>query len=170
MSGGTTVEQAKQSSASGRRRDAVRKFAATWCGVAVAAALAACTGTSPQVVAAPNPSQAPSPSQSPGAEQVTDPALAATTTAVEDTLKKLVAANPKPEREALRAALVAAGIPEANVEVSVSRTPTGLDVDALEAAALTGEQCVFGQIRDGGVVVSILPALSTGKCFIGDVR
>ncbi|MEV7604558.1 hypothetical protein AB0N65_03850 [Paenarthrobacter sp. NPDC089322] len=165
MSGGTTVEQAKQSSASGRRRDVVRKFAATCCGAALAAALAACTGTSPQTVV-----EAPRPSQAPGAEQVTDPALAATSTAVEAALKKLAAANPKPEREALRAALAAAGIPEANVEVSVSRTPTGLDVDALEAAALTGEQCVFGQIRDGGVVVSILPVLSTGKCFIGDVR
>ncbi|MCP2047116.1 UNVERIFIED_ORG: hypothetical protein J3D58_001188 [Paenarthrobacter nicotinovorans] len=99
-----------------------------------------------------------------------DPAVAATTTEVESTLKKLVAGNPKPDREALRAALASAGIPQQNIEVSVSRTPTGLDVDAMEAAALTGQSCVMGQIRDGGVVVTVLPVLSTGKCFIGDAR
>ncbi|MFJ5957076.1 DUF6993 domain-containing protein [Paenarthrobacter sp. NPDC092416] len=89
---------------------------------------------------------------------------------MEATLKQFIAANPKPEREALRAALVTAGVPAANLEVSVSRTPTGLDVDAMEAAALTGETCVVGQIRDGGVVVSVLPVLATGKCFVGDAR
>lgn len=94
----------------------------------------------------------------------------ATSTAVEATLKKIVAANPKPDTESVRAALVSAGIPQANVEVSVSRTPTGLDVDALEAAALAGDCCVMGQIRDGGVVMSVLPVLATGKCFVGSVR
>lgn len=98
------------------------------------------------------------------------PAVAATTAAVESALKKLVASSPKPDREAVRAALAAAGIPQASLEVSVSRTPTGLDVDAMEAAALTGESCVMGQIRDGGVVVTVLPVLATGKCFVGDAR
>ncbi|MCT9867758.1 DUF6993 domain-containing protein [Paenarthrobacter aurescens] len=96
--------------------------------------------------------------------------MAATTSVVETTLKNLVATNTKPDREALRAALVSAGIPKGNIEVSVSRTPTGLDVDAMEAAALSGESCVMGQIRDGGVVVSVLPVLATGKCFVGDAR
>nr|WP_208381459.1 hypothetical protein [Paenarthrobacter ilicis] len=85
-------------------------------------------------------------------------------------MKNLVAGNPKPDRDALKAALVAAGIPAAALEVSVSRTPTGLDVDAMEAAALTGGHCVMGQIRDGGVAVTVLPVLATGKCFVGDVR
>lgn len=99
-----------------------------------------------------------------------DPAVEATARSVEDTLRKLVSANSKPDREAVRSALVGAGIPEANIEVSVSRTPTGLDVDAMEAAALTGQTCVMGQIRDGGVVVTQLPVLATGKCFVGDAR
>ncbi|WP_429386117.1 DUF6993 domain-containing protein [Paenarthrobacter sp. TE4293] len=89
---------------------------------------------------------------------------------METTLKNLVTGNAKPDQEALRAALVSAGIPKANVEVSVSHTPTGLDVDAMEAAALTGESCVMGQIRDGGVVVTVLPVLAAGKCFVGDAR
>ncbi|MCR1159874.1 hypothetical protein NEK97_00180 [Paenarthrobacter sp. UW852] len=131
-----------------------------------ALALAACTGTS---LPASSPSSAPS-SLAPVATANVDPAVEDTRLAVEGTLKKLVTANAKPDREAVRAALVSAGIPTANVEVSVSRTPTGLDVDAMEAAALTGENCVMGQIRDGGVAVTVLPVLATGKCFVGDTR
>ncbi|MFF2842715.1 DUF6993 domain-containing protein [Paenarthrobacter sp. NPDC057981] len=118
----------------------------------------------PSAGAETNPSTGARPSESP------DPAVLATTKTVESTLKSLVAGNPKPDRESLRAALVSAGIPEGNLEVSVSRTPTGLDVDAIEAAALSGNSCVMGQIRDGGVVVTVLPVLATGKCFVGDAR
>ncbi|MFE4195256.1 DUF6993 domain-containing protein [Paenarthrobacter sp. NPDC056912] len=127
----------------------------------------ACAPNTPAAVA-----PAVSPTASPSIEPSisADPAVAATTSAVESTLKNLVAGNPKPDREAVRAALVSAGIPKSNVEVSASRTPTGLDVDAMEAAALTGQSCVMGQIRDGGVVVSVLPVLSSGKCFVGDAR
>ena len=96
--------------------------------------------------------------------------MSATVSTVETTLKTLIAGNPKPDRQALRSALVAAGVPQDKIEVSVSRTPTGLDVDAMEAAALSGQSCVMGQIRDGGVVVTVLPVLSTGKCFVGDAR
>jgi len=53
------------------------------------------------------------------------------------------------------------------LQVSASRTPTGLEVDAIEAAALQGADCVIGQIRDGSVVVTVLPVLATGKCFVG---
>ncbi|GAP55857.1 conserved hypothetical protein [Arthrobacter sp. Hiyo6] len=63
--------------------------------------------------------------------------------------------------------LTGAGIPAASLQVSASRTPTGLDVDSLEAAALQGKDCVIGQIRDGAVVVTVLPVLANGKCFVG---
>ncbi|MGO4249643.1 hypothetical protein AB4Y87_20730 [Paenarthrobacter sp. RAF54_2] len=136
--------------------------------IVAALALPACAA-SPKTPTAGNTSSSPA-SQQPGGEASVDPAAVATSTAVEAALKKIVAANPKPDTEAVRAALVSAGIPKANVEVSVSRTPTGLDVDALEAAALAGDSCVMGQIRDGGVVMSVLPVLATGKCFVGSVR
>ncbi|MGR0160100.1 DUF6993 domain-containing protein [Paenarthrobacter nitroguajacolicus] len=136
--------------------------------IAVALTMTACTpGPASSAV---QPTATPPPSASPEPTSTVDPAVAATTSVVESTLKTLVAGNSKPDRETLRAALVSAGIPTANVEVSVSRTPTGLDVDAMEAAALTGESCVMGQIRDGGVVVTVLPVLATGKCFVGDSR
>lgn len=136
----------------------------------IAAALTMTACTAAPASSTEQPAASPSQTVSPEATATVDPAVAATTSAVESTLKTLVAGNPKPDREALRAALVSAGIPKDHVEVSVSRTPTGLDVDAMEAAARTGDSCIMGQIRDGGVVVTVLPVLATGKCFVGDAR
>jgi len=64
-------------------------------------------------------------------------------------------------------ALTGAGIPAAALEVSESRTPTGLEADAIEAGVLQGSDCVIGQVRDGSVTVTVLPALASGKCFVG---
>jgi len=84
-----------------------------------------------------------------------------------DALGSLAAGNPKPGREQISAALTAAGVPARTLEVSAGRTPTGLDVDSIEAASVQGKNCVFGQIRDGKVTVTVLPVLSNGKCFVG---
>jgi len=86
---------------------------------------------------------------------------------VTDVLTRLAAGTPKPAKAQLADALTGAGIPAANLEVSESRTPTGLEADAIEAAVLQGKDCVVGQVRDGGVTVSILPVLASGKCFVG---
>jgi hypothetical protein len=84
-----------------------------------------------------------------------------------DALGSLAAGNPKPGTEQITAALTAAGVPARTLEVSAGRTPTGLDVDSIEAASVQGKDCVFGQIRDGKVTVTVLPVLSNGKCFVG---
>ncbi|UVJ37971.1 DUF6993 domain-containing protein [Arthrobacter sp. CJ23] len=99
-----------------------------------------------------------------------DPATAQLKATLESTLVSLAAANPKPGQDQLRTALLAAGIPAGTLEVSVSRTPTGLDVDAIEAATPSGRNCVVGQVRDGAVAVTVLPVLASGKCFVGDSR
>jgi hypothetical protein len=65
------------------------------------------------------------------------------------------------------ASLTAVGVASSSLEVSASRTPTGLEVDAIEAAALEGKDCVIGQVRDGKVSVVILPVLASGRCFAG---
>ncbi len=84
-----------------------------------------------------------------------------------DVLGAVVAGAPKPGTEQIRQALTAAGFPATTLEVSASRTPTGLDVDSVEAAAVQGQECVIGQIRDGRVTVTVLPVLASGKCFVG---
>ena len=96
-----------------------------------------------------------------------DAATARLSETVGNALRGVAAANPKPGQEQLTAALTGARMPAGSWQVSASRTPTGLEVDAIEAAALQGTDCVIGQIRDGSVVVTVLPVLATGKCFVG---
>ena len=84
-----------------------------------------------------------------------------------ETLGAVAAAAPKPGTEQVRQALTAAGVPATTLEVSAGRTPTGLDVDSIEAASVQGRECVIGQIRDGKVTVTVLPVLASGKCFVG---
>jgi hypothetical protein len=86
---------------------------------------------------------------------------------VEQALKGLAAGSAKPSRDQMLAALTGAGIASNALEVSISRTPTGLEVDAIEAAALEGKDCVIGQVRDGSVSIVILPVLASGRCFVG---
>ena len=84
-----------------------------------------------------------------------------------EVLGNVVKANAKPASADITSALTAAGVPAKNLEVSAGRTPTGLEVDSMEAAAVQGKECVVGQIREGKVTVTVLPALSNGKCFVG---
>jgi hypothetical protein len=60
-------------------------------------------------------------------------------------------------------------VPEV-VEVSIDRTPTGLDVDAIQGAGLIGNSCVFAEVREGITSAVVLPALASGGCFVGDQR
>ena len=84
-----------------------------------------------------------------------------------DTLAKLAAGTPKPATAQVSDALTGAGIAPAVLQVSQSRTPTGLEADAIEAAVLQGSDCVIGQVREGAVTVTVLPVLASGKCFVG---
>lgn len=85
-------------------------------------------------------------------------------------LVELAAGSPSPTRGEMVNAFVDAGIAEDAVEVSLDVTPTGLEVDAIQAASPVGATCVVGQIRDGSAVVSLLPVLASGLCFVGDQR
>ncbi|MCU1519199.1 MAG: hypothetical protein JWQ75_3920 [Pseudarthrobacter sp.] len=151
--------------------------------LACAATLSACTGA-PQPGPAPStagasssspaaaaPSSAPASAAPAGAQAASpaaqDPATAALQQTVTDVLNRLAAGSPKPATAQLGEALAGAGIPAAALEVSESRTPTGLEADAIEAAVLQGSDCVIGQIRDGSVTVTVLPVLASGKCFVG---
>lgn len=169
----------QQSETRRRVRGACARFIAA---SALVAGLAGCTGAdsgssspSSQPAAAVPGSQVAEPASSatagPTASPAGEPELDAATVRLKETvgnaLKGVAAANPKPGQDQLTAALTGTGIPAGSLQVSASRTPTGLEVDAIEAAALQGKDCVIGQIRDGSVVVTVLPVLATGKCFVG---
>lgn len=149
--------------------------------LACVAALSACTGanqsgtatsaadtsaTSSARTAAPSTAPAPSaPASVPAADAT--PATAALKQTLSDALNRLAAGTPRPATAQVREAVTGAGIPGAVLEISESRTPTGLEADAIEAAVLDGAECVIGQIRDGSVTVTVLPVLASGKCFVG---
>ncbi|MHA7207671.1 DUF6993 domain-containing protein [Arthrobacter sp. MDT1-65] len=100
--------------------------------------------------------------------------LAAVSGAVDSALRTLAGSRDSVTSDQVRGAIAegfsAAGAVAESVEVSIDRTPTGLDVDAIQGAGLTGGRCVFGEVRAGVVSVVVLPALSSGQCFVGDQR
>lgn len=103
-----------------------------------------------------------------GASPATDAAATeAVKRTVADALTKLAAGAPKPATGQVSDALTGAGIAPGVLQVSQSRTPTGLEADAIEAAVLQGKDCVIGQVREGAVTVTVLPVLASGKCFVG---
>ena len=85
-------------------------------------------------------------------------------------LGNLAAGTQSPSRAQMRAAMLEAGAAGDTLEVSIDTTPTGLAVDAIEAASVVDGQCVVGQVRDGQVAVALLPVLATGRCFVGDIH
>ncbi|MDJ0313903.1 hypothetical protein [Arthrobacter sp. H35-D1] len=85
-------------------------------------------------------------------------------------LTTLAAGTKAPNREQMKAAMLDAGAVEEKIEISIDITPTGLAVDAIEAASPVAEECVIGQVRDGNVAVTILPTLASGRCFVGDAH
>ena len=86
---------------------------------------------------------------------------------VESVLDTAVRSGGQPETAVIRESLVNAGIPAGDVEVTASRTPTGLAADAVEAGVRDGSSCVVAQLRSGSVAVSVLPVLASGGCLVG---
>ena len=99
----------------------------------------------------------------PLASEVTGDGLTAALTA-------LAATKPSPNRDEVRKAFADAGFPGDSVEVSLDQTPTGLAVDSIRGAAMKGDTCLFGEVREGQVSVTALPKLDSGYCFVGDQR
>lgn len=107
------------------------------------------------------------PAMAAGAQAGISPATESVRKKVEEALAQLAAGSPKPETAQVTEVLTVAGISPAVLQVSPSRTPTGLEVDAIEAAVLEGTDCVIGQVREGTVTVTVLPVLASGRCFVG---
>lgn len=94
--------------------------------------------------------------------------------AVRSALQTLAGSESSVTREQVRSAIeqgfTDVGLVPDDIEVSIDSTPTGLDVDAIQGAGRIGETCVFGEVREDEVSVSVLPVLGSGYCFVGDQR
>lgn len=89
---------------------------------------------------------------------------------VEASLTALSKTASTPNRDQMKQAMITAGADQTKLEISLDKTPTGLAVDAIEAATQLDKQCVIGQVRAGKAFVTVLPVLATGFCFIGNER
>ncbi|WP_455834654.1 DUF6993 domain-containing protein [Pseudarthrobacter siccitolerans] len=134
-------------------------------GTAAASTASASAGAGP--AATEGPAAEPAASGAPTIAGAEAAATETVTKTVTDALGRLAAGSPKPATAQVTDALTGAGIAPAVLQVSQSRTPTGLEADAIEAAVLQGKDCVIGQVRDGAVTVTVLPVLASGKCFVG---
>ncbi|WP_441403690.1 DUF6993 domain-containing protein [Arthrobacter sp. 2YAF22_2] len=120
------------------------------------AAASAPSAPAPAVAARPE-----TPSATPG------PATSAARTRMEAALARMAAPGSAPGTDQIRAAIVDAGFPPAAIEVTASRTPTGLAADAVEAAVRQDQDCIVAQLRKGTVAVTVLPLLAGGRCLVG---
>lgn len=106
------------------------------------------------------------PSAGPGLQVIAD--------AVEAAMQQLVddqdAVTSEQMATAIEQGFTEAGAVAESVEVSIDSTPTGLDVDAIQAAGRIGSSCIFGEIREGTTMSVVLPVLGSGECFVGDQR
>jgi hypothetical protein len=138
-------------------------------------ALVGCSTVGPGAVASAESSDASAAETMPATTETAEPAdETAEASAVEvaerrvqEQLEKLAASSPRPNESQMLKAMTDAGFVEAEIEVSADITPTGLAVDAIEAAAPVDEQCIIGQVREGEVAMSVLPVLPGGNCFVG---
>lgn len=141
-------------------------------------AMAACSAPAPTVSSGPvstagaaaSGTPAPGGQPTPAASPSGSAAPSAVSGAVAAALQALVASTPQPSREQVRQSLSAAGFAPAAVEVSASRTPTGLAADAVDVGVLGESECVMAQIRSGTVESSVLPVLPNGRCFVGSIQ
>lgn len=85
-------------------------------------------------------------------------------------LQTLASKDNDPSREQIASAIKSAGFVSQDIEISNDTTPTGLDVDAMEAAVRVDGKCLVGQVRSGEATVASLPLLASGHCFVGDQR
>lgn len=115
------------------------------------------------------PSTAPSPSPTATAEtkHLSHDEIDQSKAKLSQTLSALLSFNSSPSTTEIRDYLTKEGIPSANLQISATKTPTGLKADATEIGWANTDTCIMGFIADAKSSVSILPALPDGSCFVG---
>lgn len=120
------------------------------------------------VLGACSPEPLPAPSAPPtSASQSPAEALAAE---VRKAVNQMAENSPNPSQQQFRDVLSPFASSPSDVEVAVSRTPTGLAVDTIQGAVKAEGACIVSGVRDGVASTTVLPVLSDGLCFVGSQR
>ncbi|OUE21142.1 hypothetical protein BFL34_00488 [Clavibacter michiganensis] len=90
--------------------------------------------------------------------------------AFEATAGAVVAADPNAQGRSLVDALVGAGFPKDRMEVTADATPLGNSVDSILVAVHMADACLIGQRAQDGFSAHVEPALSSGRCLVGQTR
>ncbi len=139
----------------------------------VVVVLAACTQNAPAVTT-PSPAATPSATASAAAIPTYDP-----TGTAQDNLAyfdkvghALLDNNPtaNAQGETIVNWFVAHGFNKANMEVTPDKTSIGLAAWNIEFSVKFGTSCLIGQAGNVGFQSTVLPALATGKCLVGQTR
>ena len=141
--------------------------------VAVLGAVLLVSGCAP-IDAQPTPTDGPSaePIASPTPEP--DPELVEGGTAgqnrpyFEFLLTGMLDRNPQPSSQTVVDSLVVGGFDKASMQVTADTTPVGQRADSILVSVLIGDQCLIGQIIDGGLTSQLTDVLGTGRCLIGE--
>lgn len=151
---------------------------ATLAGIVVAVAVAGCSGSGDTVapaaeastaatIATPTPSAPSAPTPTAPSTNGGSPAGPPVDAAKVRAALAGLTGGAVPGTDSVREALIRAGFAPGAIEVTASRTPTGLDADAVEASVRQGADCVVAQIRGRSVTATVLPALANGRCLAG---
>ncbi|WP_431247325.1 DUF6993 domain-containing protein [Leifsonia xyli] len=83
-----------------------------------------------------------------------------------------LAANPNAQGRDFIDALVAAGFPKADMQLTVDTTTIGLKANSVQFSVRLGDTCLIGQngADAGGYSSMVTPALATGTCLVGQTR
>ncbi|OUE21826.1 hypothetical protein BFL36_10730 [Clavibacter michiganensis] len=90
--------------------------------------------------------------------------------AFEATAGGVVSADPNAKGRDLVDALVGVGFPKDKMEVTADATPLGNSVDSILVAVRMGDGCLIGQRAQDGFSAHVEPALSSGRCLVGQTR
>ena len=146
-------------------------------GLAVAFALSGCTGgtvttQSPSAPATSAAASTPTPS-APAAVGLVPGGTAEQNLPFFDQVNKAtLAANPDAKGRDFIDALVAAGFPKSDMQLTVDTTTIGLKANSIQFSVRMGDTCLIGQngADAGGYGSEVVPVLPTGTCLIGQTR
>jgi hypothetical protein len=86
--------------------------------------------------------------------------------------KATLAAKPDATGRDFIDALVAAGFPRADMQLTVDTTTIGLKANSIQFSVKLGDTCLIGQngADAGGYNSMVTPVLATGACLVGQTR